>query len=293
MVKAMSGGKKSDKKVIWRRRNWKRLNQMLDEGIRGEFEESKYDESELSKVESKWKRFLQDSAMAKQNLETEKANIKGLISDISHQTKTPMANIKLYSELLSEQLEEDGMEAELLGQIQAQAQKLEFLIQALTKLSRLETNILDVVPVKSQVKPLLESAVEEIRKKAEKKEIQIKIEMDFEAEAVFDRKWTEEALYNLLDNAVKYSPAGSEVLISTKLYEMWCVIAVSDRGRGISEEEIPKIFGRFYRAKEVQQEEGVGIGLYLVREILQKEGGFIKVNSEVAKGSTFLCYLPR
>lgn len=266
MVKAMSGGKKSDKKVIWRRRNWKRLNQMLDEGIRGEFEESKYDESELSKVESKWKRFLQDSAMA---------------------------NIKLYSELLSEQLEEDGMEAELLGQIQAQAQKLEFLIQALTKLSRLETNILEVVPVKSQVKPLLESAVEEIRKKAEKKEIQIKIEMDFEAEAVFDRKWTEEALYNLLDNAVKYSPAGSEVLISTKLYEMWCVIAVSDRGRGISEEEIPKIFGRFYRAKEVQQEEGVGIGLYLVREILQKEGGFIKVNSEVGKGSTFLCYLPR
>lgn len=293
MVKAMSGGKKSDKKVIWRRRNWKRLNQMLDEGIRGEFEESKYDESELSKVESKWKRFLQDSAKAKQNLETEKANIKGLISDISHQTKTPMANIKLYSELLSEQLEEDGMEAELLGQIQAQAQKLEFLIQALTKLSRLETNILEVVPVKSQVKPLLESAVEEIRKKAEKKEIQIKIEMDFEAEAVFDRKWTEEALYNLLDNAVKYSPAGSEVLISTKLYEMWCVIAVSDRGRGISEEEIPKIFGRFYRAKEVQQEEGVGIGLYLVREILQKEGGFIKVNSEVGKGSTFLCYLPR
>ena len=266
---------------------------MLDEGIRGEFEESKYDESELSKVESKWKRFLQDSAMAKQNLETEKANIKGLISDISHQTKTPMANIKLYSELLSEQLEEDGMEAELLGQIQAQAQKLEFLIQALTKLSRLETNILEVVPVKSQVKPLLESAVEEIRKKAEKKEIQIKIEMDFEAEAVFDRKWTEEALYNLLDNAVKYSPAGSEVLISTKLYEMWCVIGVSDRGRGISEEEIPKIFGRFYRAKEVQQEEGVGIGLYLVREILQKEGGFIKVNSEVGKGSTFLCYLPR
>lgn len=279
--------------MIWGRRNWERLNQMLDEGIRGEFEESKYDESELSKVESKWKRFLQDSAMAKQNLETEKANIKGLISDISHQTKTPMANIKLYSELLSEQLEEDGMEAELLGQIQAQAQKLEFLIQALTKLSRLETNILEVVPVKSQVKPLLESAVEEIRKKAEKKEIQIKIEMDFEAEAVFDRKWTEEALYNLLDNAVKYSPAGSEVLISIKLYEMWCVIAVSDRGRGISEEEIPKIFGRFYRAKEVQQEEGVGIGLYLVREILQKEGGFIKVNSEVGKGSTFLCYLPR
>lgn len=279
--------------MIWRRKNWERLNQMLDEGIRGEFEESKYDESELSKVESKWKRFLQDSAMAKQNLESEKANIKGLISDISHQTKTPMANIKLYSELLSEQLEEDSMEAELLEQIQAQAQKLEFLIQALTKLSRLETNILEVVPVKSQVKPLLESAVEEIRKKAEKKEIQIKIEMDFEAEAVFDRKWTEEALYNLLDNAVKYSPAGSEVLISTKLYEMWCVIAVSDRGRGISEEEIPKIFGRFYRAKEVQQEEGVGIGLYLVREILQKEGGFIKVNSEVGKGSAFLCYLPR
>ena len=137
--------------------------------------------------------------MAKQNLETEKANIKGLISDISHQTKTPMANIKLYSELLSEQLEEDGMEAELLGQIQAQAQKLEFLIQALTKLSRLETNILEVVPVKSQVKPLLESAVEEIRKKAEKKEIYgysritgIKLAYMFDVEEekiIFDPVW--------------------------------------------------------------------------------------------------------
>lgn len=243
---------------------------MLDEGIRGEFEESKYDESELSKVESKWKRFLQDSAMAKQNLETEKANIKGLISDISHQTKTPMANIKLYSELLSEQLEEDGMEAELLGQIQAQAQKLEFLIQALTKLSRLETNILEVVPVKSQVKPLLESAVEEIRKKAEKKEIQIKIEMDFEAEAVFDRKWTEEALYNLLDNAVKYSPAGSEVLISTKLYEMWCVIAVSDRGRGISEEEIQRYLGGFIGQKKYSRKKALELDCILCGRFCKK-----------------------
>ena len=267
------------------------LDEMMDSTVRPQINYEA--ETLLARISHRLERLYHVMQEPRHKVEEEKAELQSLVSDISHQTKTPMANIKLYSELLSEQLEEDGMEAELLGQIQAQAQKLEFLIQALTKLSRLETNILEVVPVKSQVKPLLESAVEEIRKKAEKKEIQIKIEMDFEAEAVFDRKWTEEALYNLLDNAVKYSPAGSEVLISTKLYEMWCVIAVSDRGRGISEEEIPKIFGRFYRAKEVQQEEGVGIGLYLVREILQKEGGFIKVNSEVGKGSTFLCYLPR
>lgn len=280
---------------MWGRKNWNRLNQMLDEGIRGEFQESHYDESELSRLESKWKQFLAASAISRENLEKEKDNIKGLISDISHQTKTPIANIRLYAELLEERLStgENIQETEMIRQIQKQAEKLEFLIQSLTKMSRLETNILEVCPARQPVSGLMHKVQEEILPKAQGKDIRVLVDDEVDFHACFDMKWTSEALYNLADNAVKYSPAGSEIRIFAKEYEIYGSICIMDRGMGISEEEIPKIFGRFYRSPGVQQEEGVGIGLYLAREILRKENGYIKVTSRPGEGSTFAAYLPK
>lgn len=281
--------------MIWGRKNWKRLNQMLDEGIRGEFQESAYDESELSKVEVKWKQFLEASALSRENLEKEKNNIKGLISDISHQTKTPIANIKLYTELLEERLRESKAEeeTEMVRQIHKQAEKLEFLIQSLTKMSRLESNIVEVRPSYRKIGELIQTAAEQIRPAAERKKICIRLEKTEDFSAYYDLKWTAEALYNLLDNAVKYSPAGSDILISAKEYEVYGAVSVEDAGMGISEEEIPKIFGRFYRSGQVQQEEGVGIGLYLSREILKKQNGYIRVTSREGEGSTFSVFLPK
>lgn len=281
--------------MIWRRKSWNRLNEMLDEGIRGEFQESKYDESELSKVEVKWKQFLEASVLSRRNLEKEKENIKGLISDISHQTKTPIANIRLYTELLEERLRNPGEEAEreLAVQISKQAEKLEFLIQSLTKVSRLESGILEVKPSCQRIGALLQRVLEEIHPAAEQKNIQIGVEYERDFSAYFDLKWTAEALYNILDNAVKYSPAGSKIRMSAKEYEVTCAVCVKDEGMGIAEEEIPRIFGRFYRAEQVQQEDGVGIGLYLTREILKKENGYIKVISRKGEGSTFSMYLPK
>lgn len=282
--------------MIWRRKNWDRLNRMLDEGIRGEFQESRYDESELSRVEVKWKQFLEASAISKTNLEKEKENIQGMISDISHQTKTPIANIRLYSELLEESLSRNSAhkdQLEMAGQIRHQAEKLEFLIQSLTKMSRLETNLVEVRPVKQPVRPLLEKTAEEARPKADKKQISIQMDGSEDFDALYDAKWTSEALFNILDNAVKYSPQGSVIRVLAKKYEMYGCIQVTDEGMGIPEEEIPKIFGRFYRSETVQQEEGVGIGLYLSREILRKQNGYIKVTSHPGKGSTFAMFLPR
>lgn len=281
--------------MIWGRKNWTRLNQMLDEGIRGEFQESAYDESELSKVEAKWKQFLEASAMSKENLEKEKENIKSLISDISHQTKTPIANIRLYGELLEERLRKDGAEEELemAKQICRQTEKLEFLIQSLTKMSRLESDILEVKPSRQRMGRLLKMAYEEILPKAEKKKIRISAECPEDFFACYDAKWTAEALYNILDNAVKYSPPESEIRLSAKEYEIYGAVSVQDQGMGISEEEIPMIFRRFYRSEKVQQEEGVGIGLFLSREILRKQSGFIKVSSGKGYGSTFTMFLPK
>lgn len=135
------------------------------------------------------------------------------------------------------------------------------------------------------------SAVSQLAPKAEAKGVQIMQEA-VQANAVFDPKWTEEAVYNLLDNAVKYTPAGGAVRIGVAVYPMFCAISVSDTGPGISEDEQPRVFQRFYRGLEHQTEEGVGIGLYLVRRIAERQGGYVKVSSRPGAGSTFSLYLP-
>lgn len=282
--------------MILGRKTWNRLNQMLDDGIRGEFSGSSYDETELSRLESKWKQFLEASAISKANLEKERENIKGMISDISHQTKTPVANIRLYAELLGESLRESHAQEsqrEMALQIQRQAEKLDFLLQSLTKMSRLESGIVEVRPIRQPIGPLLVHVTEEARPKADKKQIRILTEYPEDFEAFYDAKWTAEALFNILDNAVKYSPSGTIVRVKTRAYEMYGSIEITDSGMGICEEEIPKIFGRFYRSETVQQEEGVGLGLYLSREILRRQNGYIRVKSTPGSGSIFSVFLPR
>lgn len=273
-----------------------RLEQMLDTAMTGEFQESDYDETRLSRLESKWKHFLGNSQLSKQNLEKEKQNIQNLVTDISHQTKTPITNIKLYTSLLQENLQ--GLEGQehnlkMFTQIQRQTEKLEFLIQGLTKISRLETEMVALAPKSQSVEALIKEAVDSVSPKANKKNVQILAPKKTSGTACYDLKWTKEALENILDNAIKYSDTGSEVKISINEYEMYTAVSVKDQGRGIAEEEIPFLFGRFYRSQQVQQEEGVGIGLYLAREIVKKENGYIKVHSELGKGSEFIIYLWR
>lgn len=276
-----------------------RLNQMLDEAISGTFEERNYDETRLSRLESRWKQYLGTSVLTEENLRQEKEKIKGLVSDISHQTRTPMTNLKMYAALLEENLKaETRMDSreeslEMIGEIIRQTEKMEFLIQSLSKMSRLETDLVEVRPKFRELSGLLEEAAAGVRQRAMKKQIDIRNTYTGNGEACYDLKWTKEALENILDNAVKYSPRKAEIILSVTEYEMYAAVSVKDFGRGIKEEDMPKIFGRFYRAEEVQQEEGVGIGLYLARQILKKENGYIKVKSAPGEGSEFILYLPR
>lgn len=271
----------------------KRLDEMLTEAMNGTFEESRYDETELSRLESRWKQYLTTSRMSMEKNQAEREKIKTLVSDISHQTKTPLANILLYAELLEEKAQ-DPEEKELARQILAQTSKLEFLIQSLVKMSRLETEVLAVEPVISSVKPLVEQALKQIQPRAKANEIEVYTsEIGEKIKASYDRKWTLEALCNILDNAVKYSPKGSSIAVEVIEYEFYVCINVRDQGIGIPEEERAQIFGRFYRGSQVQQEEGVGIGLYLAREILQRENGYIKVESKPGEGSIFSLFLSK
>ena len=276
----------------WRTaRTIRRLDDMLTAAMNGCFSEESFDESRLSALESRLGRYLAASALSARNVQEQKDRISALISDISHQTKTPVANLQLYAQLLSEQpLTPQGKECAVA--ISAQADKLQTLIEALVKTSRLETGILALHPQSGEISPVVERAAAQYAPRAAAKSIALTVRQT-EGSAVFDPKWTEEAICNLLDNAVKYTPPGGTVTVEVKNYELFAAVRVSDTGPGISEEEQAKIFGRFYRAQDAWQAEGVGIGLYLTRQIAQKQGGYVKVESMPGMGSTFSLYIPR
>ena len=276
---------------LWHRRQMKRLlrslDRMLDAAIRGEFREETFDESLLAAVETKLAHYLSASAVSARNLQEERDKIKVLIADISHQTKTPIANVLLYTQLLEEQ-EDCRVYTAPLGE---QARKLQSLIDALVKTSRLEAGVLVLHPRPGPLEPMLEEAAAQFVPKAEEKGLELILEPTG-AEAVFDPKWTAEAVCNLIDNAVKYTPSG-RVTVSARAYELFARVDVEDTGPGIPEEELAKLFQRFYRGRAASGEEGVGVGLYLVRQIAQGQGGYVKAFSRPGKGARFSLFLPR
>ncbi|WP_417043568.1 sensor histidine kinase [Dysosmobacter sp.] len=269
----------------------RRLDDMLTAAMNGSFSEGTFDESRLSSLESRLGRYLTASALSERNVREQKDQISALISDISHQTKTPVANLQLYAQLLSEQpLTPQGKDC--AAAISTQAEKLQTLIEALVKTSRLETGILALHPQPGEISAVVKRAVAQYAPMAAEKGITLTVGQR-SGSAVFDAKWTEEAVCNLLDNAVKYTPSGGTVTVEVKNYELFSAIRVTDTGPGISEEEQARIFGRFYRAPGAWQAEGVGIGLYLTRQIAEKQGGYVKVESTPGKGSVFSLFLPR
>lgn len=269
----------------------RRLDDMLTAAMNGSFSEETFDESRLSSLESRLGRYLTASALSERNVREQKDQISALISDISHQTKTPVANLQLYAQLLSEQpLTPQGKDC--AAAISTQAEKLQTLIEALVKTSRLETGILALHPQPGEISAVVKRAAAQYAPKAAEKDITLTVGQAG-GSAVFDAKWTEEAVCNLMDNAVKYTPSGGTVTVEVKNYELFSAIRVTDTGPGISEEEQARIFGRFYRAPGAWQAEGVGIGLYLTRQIAEKQGGYVKVESMPGKGSVFSLFLPR
>lgn len=272
------------------------LQKMLDEAVEGTFREKRYDETRISAIETRMAQYLKKSETIIRKMEQDKGSIKTLISDISHQTKTPLANISLYTQLLLEK-ELPREERNCVSQIQGQAGKLQFLIEALIKASRLENGIVTLHPKRQDVFILIEQAVEQIRKKAEERKIKIHCAnhqgTKEKGDVVCDGKWTQEALYNILDNAVKYTEPGDEVTVSATPYELFYRIQITDHGPGILEDELGKVFQRFYRGRQVLEKEGVGIGLYLTSQIIQEEGGYVKVESTPGIETTFSVFLPK
>ena len=206
--------------------------------------------------------------------------------------KTPVSNLKMVTDTLLTRPVPEEARREFLKGIRSQTDKLEFLFQALVKTSRLETGAIRLEKKEASLIDTLAVACSGVVYEAEKKDISVTVDCPDGLRLSHDSKWTAEALFNLLDNAVKYTPAGGAICVSVAQWEMYVKLDVSDTGKGIPESNQASIFRRFYREEEVHEEQGVGIGLYLAREIVIKQGGYMKVTSEVGRGSTFSVFLP-
>ena len=249
-------------------------------------------ETQFARISHRLSRLYQIMQENRRRVDEERRELQTLVSDISHQVKTPVSNLKMATDTLLEKPMAEAERTDFIRGIRSQTDKLDFLFQALVKTSRLETGVIQLDKETGRLFDTVAQAMSGIVYAAEKKEIAVSVDCPEDLTVSHDSKWTSEALFNLLDNAVKYTPAGGKIAVSVVLWEMYVEIKVTDTGKGISESNQAAIFQRFYREEEVHEQQGVGIGLYLAREIVTRQGGYIKVVSEPGKGSEFSIMLP-
>lgn len=270
------------------------LCRTIDEmmGEKSRFLQISEEENLFYKINHRLMRLYEIMQENKQGIAKEKANLQELISDISHQVKTPIANLQMINATLAEQEMPEEKRQEFLQAADGQLEKLNFLMQSMIKTSRLEAGVISLEMKKQPIYDTLAAALGGILLVAEKKRIQVDVICPEHLEVLHDRKWTEEALFNILDNAVKYTPEGGTIKVYVQSWELYMKIDIADSGKGIAENRQGKIFKRFYREEEVHNIDGIGIGLYLAREIITMQGGYIKVASEIGKGSVFSVFIP-
>ncbi len=275
------------------------LLERLDRAMGGELQEVSYEESIDSAIAERLNRILQIAELNRERAEQERDAVKMLVSDISHQVRTPLTNMMLYTGLLKEAVkgteQEREQEALLLAEkLEQQAERLDFFIKELMKSAYAEQEMIALHPEMVSAWELVRTACQTVEVAAMRKGIEFCLgEAEADDLCFADRKWTIEAIENVLENAVKYSPEASAVSLRVIPYESFVCVEVADQGIGIREEEQGLVFGRFYRSGEVKGEPGFGIGLYLVREVLSRQGGYAKISSKPGNGTRMQMFLAR
>ena len=250
-----------------------------------------YEDSLTAKVQGKLMQYFDIMSEGKRQSQQDKQVIQSMVSDISHQVKTPIANIKMFTNILQQHQLPPEKQAEFLRTMEGQIDKLDFLMQSLIKMSRLETGTFVLHPQEGRLADTIALAMSAVWAKAEAKEISLSADCDSSICVQHDPKWTAEALGNILDNAIKYTPPGGSVTVSVRPWQFYTRVDIADTGIGIAEEHYNDIFQRFYRDPQVASQEGVGLGLYLANGIITRQKGYISVKSKVGKGTTFSVYL--
>ena len=282
---------------LWQRRQVcefaEELGRTIDELTEGRELEHyfPYEDTLTARVQGKFLQFYDLMREGQRRSIQDKQTIQELVSDISHQVKTPIANLSMFINILQTHELSGEKRAEFLDTMAGQIGKLDFLMQSLIKMSRLETGTFVLHVKEASLYDTIAQAINGVWARAEAKNIGLSVDCDGEFKVRHDAKWTAEALGNLLDNAVKYTPEGGRIDIRVRPWQFYTRVDITDNGPGLPEKHCNDVFKRFYRGEENARQEGVGLGLYLAQGIITRQRGYISVKSESGKGSTFSVYL--
>ncbi len=278
--------------AVKHKRTYRKTSEIMEKIIGGQkITEVPFNEAEYSLFSHQLKTISEKLEFEVGRADAEKEQIKQLISDLSHQLKTPLANLMMYEEILDSDGLTEEKRARFMRKLKAQSEKINWLLESLFKMTKLEQNVITFDLFEAGIKDTIRSAVSAVFEKAEKKNIRVCVAEFEDARLLHNPKWTAEVFENVLENAIKYTPECGKVEISLERLETYSMIHFKDNGMGISKEEIPYLFDRFYRSKRAEQTEGTGIGLYLSKMILEKEKGYMTVRSKAGRGSVFTVFL--
>ena len=248
-------------------------------------------ETRESKLENTLQRLLDQAEKKEAQAKRERDEVASLLSDLTHQLKTPMANVIMYTELLEDENLTPEERQRFTYLARTQAKKMQWLLGNMLKASQLERGMISFSAEYTGIRETIRQAVSSVYAQAEERDIMIKVEPFEDRKLYHNPRWTAEAMENILDNAVKYSPSGSVVTVRVQPMENYTQIEISDQVIGISGEEYNKIFRRFYRSSNAAQTEGSGLGLYLAQLILNNEKGYVTAVSRPGEGSSFRIFL--
>lgn len=287
--------------TAWFLLQWRKMDRILDSFQRSSPDGERRDmpadvdiqETRESRIVSQLRRIVTDARFREKQAVGEKDQIMELLSDLSHQLKTPLANIVMDTELLQDPAigGDEARRREFLLHVKSQADKMQWLMASLLKASRLESGMIRFPVEAAGIKETIARSLGHVYGQAAAKDIALAVEEFQDFNLIHNPKWTAEALANILENAIKYSPRHSSIHVGVTRLDLYTKITIADEGIGISEKEYNLIFKRFYRSGMVEQQEGSGLGLYLAQLIVLQEKGYITVASRVGQGSRFSMFL--
>ena len=282
-----------------RQKELKLLAECMEKILREEkIRETKAGEETLyARLESRLVRIQEMLNGRTEAAEKSKDEIQKLISEIAHQMRTPLANIRTYQELLGEEWSKNGTKREknvnnYLNAMRSGEQQLEFLTEGFVKMSRLEQNMIQIRKEETDLLKTVRNCLGRIQKQAEEKRIAFRIELPQEVNCSHDANWLGEAIDNILDNAVKYSGETPQITVICYQKRGTFVIEIRDNGPGIPKKQQKYIFNKYYQAnKDSTNKKGYGLGLTYVYNVIKAHKGKITVDSPPGKGCTFTIYL--
>lgn len=243
-------------------------------------------EGELSELQNQIVKITIMLNKQAETMEKDKKELSVALSDISHQIKTPLTSINIMLDIIKEDEIDENLKREYLHQITKQLDSINWLITVILKLSRLESGMVEFAKEDIDVKILLEDIKKQMAVALEIKNQNLLLKVQENCHMIGDYNWTKEALTNIVKNCIEHTTESRNIYIEAEENSLYLQIIIKDEGEGISKEDLPNIFKRFYKGKD-SSKESFGIGLALAKTIIEKQNGEICVQSKIGEGTQF------